>query len=197
MLHRGLRDRGATTKRYSALIAGNICTMINDPRDFIPYIPILIPDLKAAILDPIPDVRSTAAKALGSLNRGLGEDALADLRPWLIEKLREESRSSAGRSGAAQGLTEVLMACGADIAESVMLDEILPLRNHPEACTREGVLWVLTFLPPALGQSFTALIDASLPALLGGLSDDSEPVRDVAMRAGRVLVGSHGKKSSR
>lgn len=36
ILHRGLRDRGATTKRYGALIAGNICTMINDSRDFIP-----------------------------------------------------------------------------------------------------------------------------------------------------------------
>ena len=95
VLHRGLRDRGATTKRFSALIAGNICTMINDPRDFIPYIPILIPDLKNSVLDPIPDVRSTSAKALGSLTRGLGEDALADLRPWLIEKLRDESMSSA------------------------------------------------------------------------------------------------------
>jgi hypothetical protein len=193
VLHRGLRDRGATTKRFSALIAGNICTMINDPRDFIPYIPILIPDLKNSVLDPIPDVRSTSAKALGSLTRGLGEEALAGLRPWLIEKLRDDSRSSAERSGAAQGLTEVLIACGAEVAESVMLEEILCLSSHPQASTREGVLWVLTFLPPALGQSFTPLIDASLPALLGGISDDSEPVRDVAMRAGRVLIRSHGK----
>jgi HEAT repeat protein len=105
VLHRGLRDRGATTKRYGALIAGNICTMIHDPRDFEPYVPVLIPDLKSALLDPIPDVRSTSAKALGSLTRGLGEEALADLRPWLIAMLRDESRSSAERSGAAQGLT--------------------------------------------------------------------------------------------
>jgi hypothetical protein len=193
VLHRGLRDRGAGAKRYGALISGNICTMINDPRDFAPYVSILIPDLKSALIDPIPDVRSTSAKALGSLTRGLGESMLPDLRPWLIESLRDESRSSAERSGAAQGLTEVLIACGADVAESAMLDEILPLRSHPQASTREGVLWVLTFLPPALGQSFTPLIDASLPALLGGLSDDSEPVRDVAMRAGRVLIRSHGK----
>jgi HEAT repeat protein len=193
VLHRGLRDRGAGAKRYGALISGNICTMINDPRDFVPYVSILIPDLKIALMDPIPDVRSTSAKALGSLTRGLGESMLPDLRPWLIESLRDESRSSAERSGAAQGLTEVLIACGADVAENVMIDEIIPLRCHPQASTREGVLWVLTFLPPALGQSFTPLIDASLPALLGGLSDDSEPVRDVAMRAGRVLIRSHGK----
>lgn len=74
-----------------------------------------------------------------------------------------------------------------------MRNEILPLRSHPEFATREGVLWMLTFLPPALGQGFTPLIDVSLPALIRGLSDDSEPVRDVAMRAGRVLIRSHGK----
>ena len=50
ILHRGLRDRSATTKRMGALIAGNICTMINDPKDFLPYIPILLPDLKSALI---------------------------------------------------------------------------------------------------------------------------------------------------
>lgn len=54
VVHRGLRDRAATTKRYSALISGNICTMVNDPRDFVPYLPILLPDLKSTLLDPIP-----------------------------------------------------------------------------------------------------------------------------------------------
>lgn len=54
VVHRGLRDRAATTKRYAALISGNICTMINDARDFVPYLPILLPDLKATLLDPIP-----------------------------------------------------------------------------------------------------------------------------------------------
>lgn len=193
ILHRGLRDRGANSKRYGGLIAGNICTMINDPKDFVPYLPTLLPDLQTALLDPIPDVRSTAAKALGSLTRSLGEYILPDLRPWLIRKLRDHTCSSAERSGAAQGLTEVLVASGSAVVDDAMRNEILPLRSYPQASTREGVLWMLTFLPPALGQGFTPLIDVSLPALINGLSDDSEPVRDVAMRAGRVLIRSHGK----
>jgi HEAT repeat protein len=193
ILHRGLRDRGASIKRYGALIAGNICAMINDPRDFVPYLPTLLPDLKAALLDPIPDVRSTSAKALGSLTRSLGDHILPELRPWLIQALRNTACSSAERSGAAQGLTEVLIASGSESVDEVMRNEILPLSSYPEACTREGVLWVLTFLPPALGQGFTPFIDVTLPVLISGLSDDSEPVRDVAMRAGRVLIKSHGK----
>jgi hypothetical protein len=67
ILHRGLRDCAATTKRFSALITGNICTMINDPRDFVPYLPTLIPDLKSSLLEPIPDTRSITSKAFGSL----------------------------------------------------------------------------------------------------------------------------------
>ena len=193
VLHRGLRDRSAKTKRYGALISGNICTMINDPRDFIPYLPTLLPDLKAVLLDPIPDVRSTASKALGSLTRGLGEDSLPDLRPWLIETLKGEDGSAVERSGAAQGLTEVLIAGGAALVEEVMREEILPLKSHPKASTREGVLWVLTFMPSSLGHAFTPLIDLSLPALLTGLSDDNEQIREVALRAGRVLIRSHGK----
>ena len=196
ILHRGLRDRIASSKRYGALIAGNICTMVNEPKDLIPYLPTLLPDLKFALLDPIPDVRSTSAKALGSLTRGLGEDNLPELRSWLIEQLCDDGVTSAERSGAAQGLTEVLIAGGASVVEDVLRDEILPLRSHPRASTREGVLWVLTFLPSALGHAFSPLIDVSLPALIGGLSDDSEPVRDVAMRAGRVLIRSHGKVHS-
>ena len=193
ILHRGLRDRAATTKRYGALITGNMCTMINDPRDFIPYLPTLMPDLKGSLLDPIPDVRSIAAKALGSLTRGLGEDALPDLRPWLLEHLRLEKLSSAERSGAAQGLSEVLIASGNAVVEDLMMDDILPLSSHPSPSTREGVLWVLCFLPPAMGQGFNSMLDESLPALISGLSDDNEQVREVSIKAGRVLIRSHGK----
>lgn len=79
------------------------------------------------------------------------------------------------------------------MTEDVMINEILPLKSHPKAGTREGVLWILTFLPSVLGQAYSSLIDESLPALLSGLADDNENVRDVALRAGRVLVRSHGK----
>ena len=193
ILHRGLRDRGASTKRYSGLIAGNICTMINDPKDLVPYLSILLPDLQSSLLDPIPDVRSTSAKALGSLTRSLGEHIVLELRPWLMKGLRADSCTAAERSGAAQGLTEVLIASGSAMVEEAMREEILPLRNHPEPSTREGVLWMLSFLPASMGHGFTSLIDVSLPAIISGLSDDSEPVRDVALRAGRVLIRSHGK----
>ena len=107
--------------------------------------------------------------------------------------MKADEGTSVERSGAAQGLTEVICAGGARLVESVMTDEILPLISHPSAAYREGVLWVLTFLPSTLGQAFAPLIEPAFPVLISGLSDESEPVREVAMRAGRVTIRSHGK----
>lgn len=57
-------------------------------------------------MDPIPDVRAVAARAIGSLIRGMGEDSFPDLVSWLMETLKSDN-SNVERSGAAQGLSEV------------------------------------------------------------------------------------------
>ncbi|CAM9326832.1 unnamed protein product, partial [Phaeothamnion confervicola] len=192
VLQRGLRERSADLKRKAALITGNTVTMVSDPKDLAPYLPALLPGLKGAALDPIPDVRATAATALGHMVRGMGEDRIgADLLPWLQDALKADS-STSERSGAAQALAAVLSALGAARA-AAGLRELLPLAAHPRAAVREGVLWSLAFMPAALGRDFAPLISVSLPVLLAGLADEAEPVRDVALRAGQALVATHGR----
>ncbi|CAM9654236.1 unnamed protein product, partial [Hapterophycus canaliculatus] len=138
-----------------------------------------------------PDVRATAGKALAALVRGMGEDKVGDVVPWLIETLKADT-SSSERSGGAQALSEVLVVLGAHRASSV-LGDLLPLAAHPKGAVREGVLWVLCFLPGAMGKSFAPIIPSSLPVVLAGLSDEVEAVREVALRSGQVLVSTHGK----
>ena len=58
----------------------------------------------------------------------------------------------------------------------------------PRAHAREGLLWLLAFLPTALGNAFSDYITTVLPVIIGGLADDSDPVREVALRAGQVIV---------
>lgn len=57
-------------------------------------------------MDPIPEVRSVAARAIGSLIGGMGEENFPDLVPWLFDTLKSDN-SNVERSGAAQGLSEV------------------------------------------------------------------------------------------
>ena len=62
------------------------CTL----QDMAPYVPLLIPELQQALIDPLPEVRATAAKAMGSLLKGMGQHHSQDLMPWLLETLKSE-----------------------------------------------------------------------------------------------------------
>ena len=66
----------------------------------------MIPGLKQFLLDPVPEVRSVSARALGAMVRGMGESSFDDLLPWLMQTLTSE-QSSVDRSGAAQGKEQV------------------------------------------------------------------------------------------
>lgn len=69
ILFRGLRERSTTTKRRAAFICGSLCSLVSDPSAMMPYLIQLLPELKKALVDPNPEVRSTSAKALGGLTK--------------------------------------------------------------------------------------------------------------------------------
>ncbi|KAG7381488.1 eIF-2-alpha kinase activator GCN1 [Phytophthora pseudosyringae] len=197
IITRGLKDRAGDAKKKAALIVGSMCSMINDAKDLVPYMETVLPSLKTQLVDPIPEVRAVAAKALGKLVKGLGERHFADMLTWLLEAMKDDEVGPVERSGAAQGLCEVVVALGVERVERVMRDDILPLARHPKYSVREGVLWVMAFLPPALGKQFSMFLREALPIVVAGLSDEAESVRDVAMHSGHVVVNAHALSHTR
>ncbi|XP_063940401.1 protein ILITYHIA isoform X2 [Daucus carota subsp. sativus] len=193
IIHRGLRERSSETKKKAAQIAGNMCSLVTEPKDMIPYINLLLPEIKKVLVDPIPEVRSVAARALGSLIRGMGEDKFPDLVPWLLDTLKSDG-SNVERSGAAQGLSEVLAALGTDHFERILPDVI---RNcsHQKASVRDGHLTLFKYLPRSLGVQFQNYLQQVLPAILDGLADENESVREAALSAGHVLVEHYATTS--
>ncbi|KAF0720449.1 Aste57867_293 [Aphanomyces stellatus] len=190
ILQRGLMDRLSETKKKAALIVGNMCSMINDAKDLVPYLDTIAPCLQVQLLDPIPEVRTVASKALGMLVKGLGQTHFPNLVPSLLNAMKSDS-SSVERSGSAQGLCEVLVALGLEPLDGYLRDEIFPIARHPKPSVREGVLWVVAFLPPALGKLFAKYLTKVLPMVVAGLSDEAEGVREVAMHAGSIVVNAH------
>ena len=195
LLARALKDRGADLKRKASAITGNMMVMVSDPKSLVPYLNQLLPGLQSCLIDPIPDVRATSAKALGSLV-GVGEEEkeLVDLVPWLINTLQTES-SPVERSGAAQGLSEVCLTLGSQRLQQI-LSQLMHLSTDDRAASREGLLWVLSFLPSVLKQQFASHINRTLPIILTGLSDSNEGVREVAMRAGQIYVSVLGQSNT-
>lgn len=186
VLSRALRDRSADLKRKSSAIMGNITGMLSEPKIICPYLPQILPGLKSSLLDPIPDVRTMSAKALGSLMGGVGEEECDDIVPWLLDTLQADD-SPVERSGAAQGLAEVSLVLGAARLRSI-LAQAITYQTSTRSAAREGLLWLLSFLPAVLHEAFAEHIPATLPVILVGLSDGNEAVREVAMRSGRIMV---------
>lgn len=91
---------------------GNICNLTQDPEDLLPYMKILIPAIKNSLFDSIPEIRASAAKALGRLSKGLGLANSIELLEWLNTNLNRKDLAPSERSGAAQGLSEVVSAHG-------------------------------------------------------------------------------------
>ncbi|XP_024522570.1 protein ILITYHIA isoform X2 [Selaginella moellendorffii] len=193
IVHRGLRERSSETKKKAAQIVGNMCSLVTDYKDMLPYMLLLLPEVKKVLVDPIPEVRSVAAKALGSLTKGMGDDNFPSLVPWLLETLKSEN-SSVERSGAAQGLSEVLAALGMDYFDK-LLPDIIENCTHPRAAVRDGYLTLFKYLPSSLGLSFQTYLPRVLPAILDGLADENESVRDAALSAGHVFVEHYATTS--
>ncbi|XP_019420925.1 PREDICTED: eIF-2-alpha kinase activator GCN1 isoform X4 [Lupinus angustifolius] len=193
IVHRGLRERSHDTKKRASQIVGNMCSLVTESKDMIPYIGLLLPEVKKVLVDPIPEVRSVAARAIGSLIGGMGEDNFPDLVPWLFETLKSDN-SNVERSGAAQGLSEVLTALGIGYFEHVLPDVI---RNcsHQKASVRDGYLTLFKYLPRSLGVQFQNYLPQVLPSILDGLADENESVRDAALGAGHVLVEHYATTS--
>ncbi len=140
---------------------------LTEHKDLEPYLDMLINDLKSIVMDPIPEVRAVAGKALGSLIRGMGEEQFSGLIPWLMESMKSEA-GNVERSGAAQGLSEVLAALETARFEA-LLPEILANANHVKAHIREGFIGLFVFLPSTMTQSFQNYLDQILPVILAGL----------------------------
>jgi hypothetical protein len=191
ILERGLGDRSAT-KRKSAQVIGSLAHL-TERKDLISHLPILVAGLKVAVVDPVPTTRATASKALGSLIEKLGEDALPDLIPGLMQTLKSDT-GAGDRLGSAQALSEVLAGLGTN-----RLEETLPtiLQNVASAkpAVREGFMSLFIFLPVCFGNSFASYLSRIIPPILSGLADDVESIRDTSLRAGRLLVKNFATKA--
>ncbi|KAG5725284.1 Translational activator gcn1 [Termitomyces sp. T112] len=192
IIERGLRERGSDTKKKAAQIVGNLASL-TDSKDFVPYLSELLPMVHVVLVDPVPEARATAAKALGTLVERLGEVHFPDLVPNLLRTLKTDT-SGVDRQGAAQGLSEVLAGLGMERLEG-LLPDIITNAQSPRPTVREGFMSLLVFLPATFGTRFQPHLPKIISPILSGLSDTEEYVREAAMRAGRMVVNNYSTKA--
>ncbi|CAE6499296.1 unnamed protein product [Rhizoctonia solani] len=189
---RGLKERSSDTKRKAVQIVGNLSSL-TDSKDFIPYLSQLMPLVHIVLVDPVPEARATAAKALGTLIERLGEANFPDLVDNLLQTLKTDT-SGVDRQGAAQGLSEVLSGLGMERMEA-LLPEVIASVSSPRPYVREGFMSLLVYLPATFGHRFTPHLARIIPPILNGLADSEESVRSASMKAGRMIVSNYSSKA--
>ncbi|KAG0214330.1 translational activator of GCN4 [Mortierella sp. NVP41] len=192
ILERGLRERATDIKKKASQIVGNMASL-TDQKDLIPYLPRLLPGVKEVLIDPVPDARATAAKALGTLVEKLGESNFPNLVHELVDTLKSDT-SGVDRQGAAQGLSEVLAGLGLERLEG-LLPEIIINTDSPKAYIREGFISLLVYLPATFGQRFQPYLGRIIPPILMGLADESEYVREASLKAGQMIINNYATKA--
>lgn len=152
-----------------------------------------MPLVHVVLVDPVPEARATAAKALGTLIERLGEANFPDMVANLLQTLKTDT-SGVDRQGAAQGLSEVLSGLGMERMEG-LLPEVIASVSSPRPYVREGFMSLLVYLPATFGHRFTPHLARIIPPILNGLADAEELVRSAAMKAGRMIVSNYSNKA--
>ncbi|XP_060810909.1 stalled ribosome sensor GCN1 [Amyelois transitella] len=187
VVQRAFLDRSTETRKMAAQIIGNMYSL-TDQKDLQPYLPNIIPGLKSSLLDPVPDVRSVSARALGAMVKGMGETSFEELLPWLMHTLTSES-SSVDRSGAAQGLSEVVAGLGVHKLHKIMPDIIATAeRTDIAPHVKDGYIMMFIYMPGAFTDEFTPYIGQIINPILKALADENEYVRETALKAGQRIV---------
>ncbi|KAJ8966633.1 hypothetical protein NQ314_003400 [Rhamnusium bicolor] len=187
VVQRAFMDRSTETRKMAAQIIGNMYSL-TDQKDLMPYLPTIIPGLKTSLLDPVPEVRSVSARALGAMVRGMGESSFEDLLPWLMTTLTSET-SSVDRSGAAQGLSEVVGGLGVEKLHKLM-PEIISTAERTDIAphVKDGYIMMFIYMPVVFTNEFTPYIGQIINPILKALADENEYVRDTALKAGQRIV---------
>ena len=192
IIHRGMRERSANTKRLACKIVGNMAILV-DSRDLVPYLSTLIEEVEIAMVDPVPNTRATAARALGALVERLGEEQFPGLIDKLLSTLSDKEKVG-DRLGSAQALAEILSGLGLS-----KLDELLPVIlegvNSPNSYTREGFSPLLLFVPVCFGSQFAPYIQKIIKPILKGLADFNDSIRETSMEAGKLIVTNFANKA--
>ena len=189
-----LKSHCENNKKMAAHLIGSFANLILNPLDIFAYIDIIMPNLKNALFDSIPECRNAVAKAIGSLTKSLGAKYLEEMLKWIKGYLEKES-DTIQRSGAAQAYAEIMIAYGEGYIDK-MLPQIITMIRENDRHAKEGYLGIFVFLPGCLGDKFEKYFDFLLPLILEGLSDDYENVRNVSNRIFEICIKLFAKRNT-
>jgi hypothetical protein len=215
LLSRALMERGtgamSEAKRRSILIIANLGSLM-DPAELRPHLQNIVPALCNVLGDPVPQIRSAAARALGILAKLMNSNGLLlsqcpvlvkivpDCLQLIFSSASQSNASAIDRAGAAQAIAQVTASQGLEALISLVQNHVSPvifqtspdsLKNSP---AKEALLHLCAALPDAVPRSqmpqlYTRIFTQNnINAILKGVADEDEGVREISAKTIRSIL---------
>mmetsp|Transcript_51568 Transcript_51568/g.111983 ORF Transcript_51568/g.111983 Transcript_51568/m.111983 type:complete len:1157 (+) Transcript_51568:87-3557(+) len=182
---RGLKERDATSKKWSAQIFGSTAMLVQDVDSIKPFLKTVMPMLQASLTDPVAEVVREAAKAFGVLEHVLPEYSEQHCLPWLFKKLRAGEIGE--QLGSSLALAEMDKTKQADLFPEIQVGAM-----DDKASVRRGFLELMEAMPHAMKMDFVPYIKRLFPYMLNGINGDKEKDEDAGLKSATSLVQRFG-----
>ncbi|XP_017884303.1 eIF-2-alpha kinase activator GCN1 [Ceratina calcarata] len=157
ILEKGLQSDQADQRQGVCIGLSEIMTSTN--KDMVMnFVISLVPTVRKALCDPLPEVRQAAAKTFDGLHSTVGVRALDDILPAMLMQLNSPDPAEAENT--LDGLRQVMA-----IKSRVVLPYLVPQLTTPPVNTK-----ALSILASVAGEALTRYLHKILPALLTALS---------------------------
>jgi len=128
VLSRALKERRIEHKKRASMVVGNMCGLVLNGKDLVPYVPVLMPELAACVRDSNPEMRQYGATALAALLKGMASSHLSTQFDRLLEKLDQlqtdmVSEKEEVRQAAERGLQELIDMATAEATKTNQSEE--------------------------------------------------------------------------
>ena len=138
ILTKGMREKKVAIKRMSALVIGNMCKLVNDPRTAGYFYPILKPILEKGIEEiPVEEVRIVCEQSLQTLQQVSQSASIITDNAVSSEELKALFSSHFVESN--QGVVNHICSCIMDLVANNDLDE-----THWEECIEPYIEYFMT-----------------------------------------------------
>lgn len=112
-----LRGRVTELKEGACQVIGSISELIQNPSDMLPYLNFVGSGIKTALCDPLPEIRSIAAMAIGKISSKIGAQAAREYFSFIYEIINSHTTNTTEKTGAAQAYAEVICSQDYDYFE--------------------------------------------------------------------------------
>ncbi|CAL5369132.1 unnamed protein product [Camellia sinensis] len=176
ILSRGLKDPNASRRQGVCIGLSEVMASAGKSQ-LLSFMDELIPTIRTALCDSMPEVREPAGLAFSTLYKSAGLQAIDEIVPTLLHALEDDETSDT----TLDGLKQIL-----NVRTAAVLPHILPKLVHPP-------LWAfnahaLGALAEVAGPGLDFHLSIVVPALLTAMDDDNMEVQNLAKKAAETVV---------